>query len=276
MLDSAGLPLRKWASNSSAVLADIPPDDLAIQPSYEFFDEQSVTILGLIWEPNSDVLRFRTQLPVPASVLTRRNVLSYIAQIYDPLGLAGPVVSIAKQFMQRLWALMTQDGKSYAWDDLLPAKLQQQWKIFHNQLYLLSDVRIPRFVSVAGASSIELHFFSDASEKAYGACVYMRTEHQHQKTVVHLLAAKSRVTPLKTRHSIARLELCAAVLSTELFQKVNASLKSDYPVFFLGRLDDGTAVAEITPIVLEGFRGESSLQNTTGNCWSPMETRLRC
>lgn len=232
MLDSAGLPLRKWASNSSAVLADIPPDDLAIQPSYEFFDEQSVTTLGLIWEPNSDVLRFRTQLPVPASVLTRRNVLSYIAQIYDPLGLAGPVVSIAKQFMQRLWALMTQDGKSYAWDDPLPAKLQQQWKIFHNQLYLLSDVRIPRFVSVAGASSIELHFFSDASEKAYGACVYMRTEHQHQKTVVHLLAAKSRVTPLKTRHSIARLELCAAVLSTELFQKVNASLKSDYPVFF--------------------------------------------
>ncbi|XP_065089621.1 uncharacterized protein LOC135710853 [Ochlerotatus camptorhynchus] len=87
MLHSAGFPLREWASNSSAVLAEIPSDELAIQPFYEFSDEQSVTTLGLIWEPKPDILRFRIQLPVPATVLTRRNVLSYIAQIYDPLGI---------------------------------------------------------------------------------------------------------------------------------------------------------------------------------------------
>ncbi|XP_055633126.1 uncharacterized protein LOC129773538 [Toxorhynchites rutilus septentrionalis] len=232
MLQSAGFPLRKWASNSSAVLAEIPSEELAIQPVYEFADEQSVSTLGLIWEPHSDTLRFRIQLTPPAVELTRRNVLSYIAKIYDPLGLAGPVISTAKQFMQRLWALKNNDGNSYAWDDPLPTRIQDEWKAFHYQLNLVSDVRIPRFVSVAGATSFELHFFSDASERAYGTCVYMRSEDQRQNVVVHLLAAKSRVTPLKTRHSIARLELCAAVLSTDLFLKVIASLKSNFPVFF--------------------------------------------
>ncbi|XP_065092852.1 uncharacterized protein LOC135713638 [Ochlerotatus camptorhynchus] len=271
MLHSAGFPLRKWASNSSAVLTEIPSDELAIQPFYEFSDEQSVTTLGLIWEPKSDTLRFRIQLPIPATVLTRRNVLSYIAQIYDPLGLAGPVISIAKQFMQRLWALTTNDGKTYAWDDPLPPRLQTEWKTFHDQLNLLSNVRIPRFVSVAGATNIQLHFFSDASEKAYGACVYMRSEDKHQNIYVHLLAAKSRVTPLKTRHSIARLELCAAVLSTELFQKVIASLKSDCPVFFW--VDSTTVLQWLksSPAcwkVFVGNRVSKIQQATVGNPWN--------
>ncbi|XP_065086354.1 uncharacterized protein LOC135708281 [Ochlerotatus camptorhynchus] len=214
MLSSAGFPLRKWASNSSAVLAEIPSDQLAIQPFYEFSDEQSVTILGLIWEPKTDTLRFRIQLPIPATVFTRRNVLSYIAQIYDPLGLAGPV---------------------------------------------------------ARATNIQLHFFSDASEKAYGACVYMRSEDQHQNNFVHLLAAKSRVTPLKTRHSIARLELSTAVLSTELFQKVIASLKSDCPVFFW--VDSTTVLQWLNSSpacwkVFVGNRVSKIQQATVGHPWN--------
>ena len=33
----------------------------------------------------------------------KRDVLSVIAKIFDPLGLIGPVVTKAKSFMQRLW-----------------------------------------------------------------------------------------------------------------------------------------------------------------------------
>ncbi|XP_055622175.1 uncharacterized protein LOC129765771 [Toxorhynchites rutilus septentrionalis] len=49
MLQSAGFPLRKWASNSSAVLAEIPSEELAIQPVYESADEQSRWWTGPAW-----------------------------------------------------------------------------------------------------------------------------------------------------------------------------------------------------------------------------------
>ncbi|XP_058817718.1 uncharacterized protein LOC131681030 [Topomyia yanbarensis] len=232
MLHSAGFPLRKWASNSSAVLAEIPEAELGIQPFYDLSDEQSVTTLGLVWEPGSDTLRFKIQLPHPASTLTRRNVLSYIAQIYDPLGLVGPVISTAKQFMQRLWALSSSNGKPYDWDQPLPEKLQHEWREFHATLNMLSDIRVPRFASVVGATNLQLHFFSDASEKAYGTCAYLRSVDSHQNVHVQLLTAKSKVAPLMTRHSIARLELCGALLSTQLFKKVTASIKVNADVFF--------------------------------------------
>ncbi|XP_058817061.1 uncharacterized protein LOC131680357 [Topomyia yanbarensis] len=113
MLASAGLPLRKWASNSPEVLGDVPPDDVAIQPFHNLQDDQAVSTLGLIWEPRLDILRFKVQLPLAASVLTKRKVMSYIAQIFDPLGLVGPTITKAKLFMQRLWALK-QNGEAYS------------------------------------------------------------------------------------------------------------------------------------------------------------------
>ncbi|XP_062713425.1 uncharacterized protein LOC134290324 [Aedes albopictus] len=232
MLDSAGFPLRKWASNSSEVLAEIPEAERGIQPFYDLSDSQSVTTLGLVWEPSSDILRFNIRLPLPAVVLTRRIVLSYIAQIYDPLGLVGPVISAAKQYMQRLWKLSSPDGKPCSWDEPLPEKMQHEWKEFHTNLSLLGELRVPRFASVAGKACFQLHFFSDASEKAYGACVYMRSEDNHHNVYVQLLAAKSKVAPSKTKHSIARLELCGATLAVQLYQKVIASLKTTVDVFF--------------------------------------------
>ncbi|XP_058817789.1 uncharacterized protein LOC131681097 [Topomyia yanbarensis] len=230
MLASAGLPLKKWASNSPEVLGDVPPDDVAIQPFHNLQDDQAVSTLGLIWEPKLDILRFKVQLPLAASVLTKRKVMSYIAQIFDPLGLVGPTITKAKLFMQRLWALK-QNGEACEWDTPLPFTLQEEWKLFHNTLHLLSEVRVPRFISMPDAVSIQLHFFCDASERAYGTCCYVRTE-AHGTVSVQLLASKSKVAPLSTRQTIARLELCAAHLSTQLYKKLNATLKLPATVHF--------------------------------------------
>lgn len=231
MLESAGLPIKKWASNSIEVLEDVPPADQAIQPWHDLQDEQSVSTLGLVWEPRSDTFGFKVQLPLPAAVLTKRTIMSYVARIFDPLGLAGPTVAKAKLFMQCLWALKSTDGGRFDWDQPLPARLQQEWKEFHNTIDLLRQVRVPRFVSVQGAVSIELHFFADASEKAYGTCCYVRAQSSQQVTV-QLLASKSKVAPLAARHTIARLELCAAHLSTQLYKKVMAALKLPCAAYF--------------------------------------------
>ncbi|XP_055634127.1 uncharacterized protein LOC129774417 [Toxorhynchites rutilus septentrionalis] len=142
MLSTAGFPLKKWASNATEVLEDVPPEDLAILPYRSLQDEQAVSTLGLVWEPKSDTLRFNVHLPLPSAVLTKRKVMSYIARIFDPLGLVGPTISKAKLFMQRLWALK-HNGQSWDWDTPLPLKLQEEWKQFHSTLNLLSEARIP-------------------------------------------------------------------------------------------------------------------------------------
>ncbi|XP_065075026.1 uncharacterized protein LOC135698824 [Ochlerotatus camptorhynchus] len=102
ILGSAGIPMNKWASNSIEVLEDIPPEDRSIQPWHDLQDPQSVSTLGLIWEPGTDIFRFKVQLPLPAAVLTKRRIMSYVAQIFDPLGLVDPAVTKAKLFMQCL------------------------------------------------------------------------------------------------------------------------------------------------------------------------------
>ncbi|XP_050677118.1 uncharacterized protein LOC126973819 [Leptidea sinapis] len=64
---------------------------------------------------------------------------------------------------------------------------------------------------------------SDASERAYGACIYVRTIAVDGTVCVRLLASKNKVAPIKTT-TIPRLELCGALLGTRLYLKVCNSL----------------------------------------------------
>lgn len=161
--------MKKWVSNSPEVIRDIPEEDQAIQQLFDLQDPQSVSTLGLIWEPKSDTLQFKVDLPLPAAVLTKRLIMSYIATIFDPLGLLGPSIARAKLFMQSLWALKDINKKPYEWDTPLPQKLQAEWKKFHTNLDLLRQVRVPRYVIHVDAVAVQLLFYADASEKAYGA-----------------------------------------------------------------------------------------------------------
>ncbi|GFY11581.1 integrase_H2C2 domain-containing protein [Trichonephila clavipes] len=73
------------------------------------------------------------------------------------------------------------------------------------------------------AESIELHAFSDASEKAYGSSIYLKSISALGEVKVCLVTSKSRVSPLK-QISIPRLELCRAVQAAKLMKKVKEAL----------------------------------------------------
>ncbi|XP_065074640.1 uncharacterized protein LOC135698542 [Ochlerotatus camptorhynchus] len=233
LLARGGFELRKWASNESAVLEDVSAENKALQQPVDLDHDQLIKTLGLHWDPTADVLRYKVKMPQldATSTLTKRLALSYIAQLFDPLGLVGPVVTTAKLFMQSLWTLKNSNGNIWGWDEELPAVARDRWQSYHEQLPLLNQLKIKRFVMCPNASKLQLHFFSDASENAYGACAYLRSENVSGQVKVALLTSKSKVTPLK-QQSIPRLELCGALLSTELYAKITSSLSLQAETYF--------------------------------------------
>ena len=84
----------------------------------------------------------------------------------------------------------------------------------------LSRIEFPRILTCADAEEPSmLSIFSDASQYAFGACAYSQLRVNDDQYQVRLIAAKSRVAPLK-QLSIPQLELQAAVLASRLAKTI--------------------------------------------------------
>lgn len=208
VLRAGCFPLRKWTFNH----------DVTKHESKELsIGEHQNKTLGLGWFHDTDELHFTTKIE-PTPTLTKRAMLSVISQIYDPLGLLGPAVIIAKIVLQKLWLCKLE------WDEPVPDDVIGTWKVFTDSLDSLRDLRIPRFVRGLHTQHTELHIFSDSSQDAFGACAYLRTYDDESPVTVKLLCAKVKVTPLKAV-SIPRLELCGALVGARLYHKIMESLR---------------------------------------------------
>ncbi|XP_053685891.1 uncharacterized protein LOC128735430 [Sabethes cyaneus] len=271
MLRSGGFWLRKFASNCETVLAGLPEEELAIQADdgINLDPDPMVKTLGLVWIPKTDVLRFRFRIPALSSdvSLSKRKVLSIIATLFDPLGLIGAVITRAKIFMQLLWRLEDQEGNKLGWDCPLPTEVEDEWRVFHEQIPLLNNLRIERYVMICSTVCVQIHMFSDASERAFGACAYMRTKDTSGKIKIAILSSRSRVSPLKTQ-SIPRLELRGALMAAELYLKVKESIRCSMEAFFW--TDSSTVLRWLlaTPSTWTTFVANrvSKIQSLTENC----------
>ncbi|XP_018307568.1 uncharacterized protein [Mycetomoellerius zeteki] len=115
--------------------------------------------------------------------------------------------------MQELWTIRLD------WDCELPDDLKSHWIDFLAQFKNLSVISIPRWFGTSSDTlEVQLHGFSDASQHAFAAVVYIRVVSPSDIRVT-FVSAKTKVTPLR-RVTISRLELSAAVLLVKLIRKV--------------------------------------------------------
>ena len=88
-------------------------------------------------------------------------------------------------------------------------------------LPILRDFQLPHWLGIDDSSDaiIQLHFFSDASEKGFGAVCYARYSFPDGRIHVSFVIAKNRVAP-----SVPRLELQGALLAVRLADTVKREL----------------------------------------------------
>lgn len=218
IFDAAKMPIRKWCSNSNKILASFQA--IKREPLYIIRTEPDDIIksLGLCWKPIRDQLGFNV-VSIPTRVkMTKRMLLSDLNKIFDPLGFLAPVLIKGKIFLQQLWQLKVE------WDKPLAEEIKFKWESFYQDLEELGSLHIPRKCKPKSSDKFELHGFCDASQEAYGACIYVRTKDCDGQWHSHLLCSRTRVAPLKGV-TIPRLELCGALILMQLAKKVAEAWK---------------------------------------------------
>ena len=256
LMAHAGMNLRKWNSNSSELMKLIQADECRVsndvievkspvleeEESYansqvNLFDSKYPNsevskLLGLLWERFSDcftfdftkLMEYAKQLMEYAKQLpcTKRSLLRVSSKIFDPLGFLSPFVIKLKLMFQALCI----EGSD--WDTPITGVLTEQWNKALMEMSELNAVKIPRcyFKADSFIVSRQVHGFSDASNSAYAAVMYIHTEYEHRAVDVKLVAAKTKVSPIKGQ-LIPWLELMAALLLSKLVNSTVLALKLD-------------------------------------------------
>lgn len=227
ILQRGGFNLRKWNTNSTALRGMIQQSESSLALSTQgnesnvTVEEESVDLcklLGVVWERQQDnfVFDFKEQIHLMKGLPhTKRSVLKITASLFDPLGILSPFVITLKVLFQSLCA------DKANWDEPIQFKRQFQWQSLMDDLVLLSELKIPRccFLVTSHPVSICLHGFSDASQHAYAAALYLSSTYLDGHVEVNLLCSKTRVAPTK-KQTIPRLELLGALILARLVHSV--------------------------------------------------------
>ncbi|XP_071652278.1 uncharacterized protein [Temnothorax longispinosus] len=95
--------------------------------------------------------------------------------------------------LQELWL------EKIDWDDSLPPRLRHRWTQFRKELSDLSGITVPRWLGLAPSAHVEIHGFSDASQLAMAAAVYIKVTLPLAEPTITLVCAKTKVALLLAR-----------------------------------------------------------------------------
>lgn len=91
-----------------------------------------------MWSARDDKFHYSTEPIQFRETWTKRNILSEIAKIFDPIGLSGPTILHAKIIMQNVWRCSLQ------WDESVPQTIHSEWATFVKELRMLNQFAVER------------------------------------------------------------------------------------------------------------------------------------
>ena len=164
-------------------------------------------VLGLYWDHQRDVISLKISEIFKEAVKiipAKRNISSIIPSVSDQLGYLQPLVIMLKILFQEICKL------NIKWDDNI-GELVNKWNeiakslasseiIYFKRCFYLHDICDP-------VEKYYLHGFSDASNSAYAAVVYIKGVTKYGNITVTVVASKSRTVPLNKFITIPPLEL---------------------------------------------------------------------
>jgi len=223
-----GFELSQLISSSHSVLRTVPTNtsgNPTLSLDFDTLPEEST--LGLRWNGNKDCFIF--SLSRIATPSTKREMLSAINKIFDPLGFLTCVVMPAKFLLQEVWRRerdAPKNRKTQNWDRRLPEDIITSWKNLTTSWQQLENLEIPRCLQPAYSPDalLQIHIFCDASKAAKGAVGYPRASSSSGITVTFILA-KSKVSKLSDRDTIPQAELKAARIGALLDNKIRRTLR---------------------------------------------------
>ena len=214
-LMEGGFKLCQWASNSIELMNRANKLNIAD-------NSESVKVLGMHWLVKNDKFTFKQDLKWDG-LYTKRSVLATTNAIFDPLSYLCPIEIQNRFILQNLW------DKNMGWDESFEGNADMVGK-WNSQLRACEEavkIDFDRHTIITPQS--EIHAFCDASAKAYGTTVYIRTPpcKEYPSGSVKLLVAKGKIKPLKSANNddtIPKLELTAMLLGANLVNFVKNAL----------------------------------------------------
>lgn len=145
---------------------------------------ENTKTVGLHWDTHQDALLFNIVAFDSTILPTKQHILTSVGEIFDPLGLPEARTVRAKIILQILWQ------QKLDCDVPIDGPIGYQWCEAREDLLSLNKLRIPRRIHTKGGRVFQLHGFGDASEKAYGACVYLLRVNDSGEVTRRLIASK--------------------------------------------------------------------------------------
>ena len=243
IMSDATFELHKWHSNYPQLEGNPQPTQGEDSSQPETSEDQSnakqqllnkpseTKLLGVKWNKSEDTIS--VQFPSESSAPTKREILSKLAKVYDPLGLASPTTLQGKQIYREAC-----DYK-VSWDATIPENLRTRWQKKEQSVPAEVTTRRALALYQQPVNSVELHVFGDASTHGVGAVVYSVVRQEDGITQT-LVTAKSRLA--KKELSVPRLELVSAHMATNLVANVRNALRDLPEPTVYGWLDSTVAL----------------------------------
>lgn len=133
ILAAAGFELRKWLSNCPDYPMLFNVNDKLTSSILKLGNNESNKTLGILWNASQDNIQYAISI-TNKKITTKRTILSTISQIFDVLGLLGPIVIVAKILLQKLWQA------KIGWDEAIPQNLQSIWNQFSADLGSINNM----------------------------------------------------------------------------------------------------------------------------------------